>query len=49
MLILLKVKNAMEKSKRPSTEYRTGRDGREKDTDAFLEVANFMKTCTEIH
>ena len=47
MLILLKVKNTVEKSKRPSTEYRTwGETGRK--TDAFLEVANFMKTCIEI-
>lgn len=46
MLILLEVKNAVEK--RPSTEYRIwGKLGRK--TDAFLEAANSIKTCIEIH
>lgn len=51
MLILLTEKNAMEKNKRPSTEYRIQNMGgdREKDMDAFFEVANFIKTCIEIH
>lgn len=48
MLILLKVKNAMQKSKKPSTQYRIWGGDRERDTDVFLEVANFIKTCIEM-